>query len=43
MAELFGDIRTDPSLVGAVARWLSLLYRHGSRATLEQAAAELEF
>jgi len=43
VATLFGELGTDPRVVEAVARWLPLLYEHGSRATLEQAARTLRF
>ena len=41
--ELFGDMGADPRLVGPVGRWLALLYRSGSRATLAEAARTLKF
>ncbi len=43
ITELFGDMGADPNLVGPVGRWLASLYRQGSRATVIQAAAELQF
>ena len=43
VAELFGEAGADPRLVQPTGRWLSALYRHGSRATLAQAAAALAF
>ena len=41
--ELFGDMGADPRLIGPVGRWLALLYRSGSRATLDEAARTLGF
>ncbi len=43
ITELFGDIGTDPRLVGPVAAWLDALYRQGSRATLATASQTLDF
>ena len=43
IAELFGEIGTDPRLLVPVGRWLSALYRQGSRATLAQAASAAHF
>lgn len=40
---LFGPSGRDPKLIGPVGKWLGLLYRDGSRATLETAAKELQF
>ncbi len=43
IAQLFGSIGLDPRLLQPVRRWLSALYRDGSRATLAAAANELSF
>jgi len=40
---LFGDLGSDPRLVVPVSRWLTALYRDGSRATLAEAARVLSF
>ena len=43
IAQLFGDAGTDERLIGPVGRWLAMLYRDGSRATLAAAAREQGF
>ena len=43
IVELFGDMGTDPRLIGPVGRWLGLLYGTGSHATLAEAARTLGF
>ncbi len=43
MEGLFGTAGADPRLIEAVGKWLGLLYRDGSRATLDTAAHELGF
>jgi fructuronate reductase/mannitol 2-dehydrogenase len=43
IAQLFGEMGTDPRLLGPVGRWLGMLYRDGSRATLLEAARSLRF
>ncbi len=43
IAQLFGEAGTDERLIGPVARWLAMLYRDGSRATLAAAAREQGF
>jgi len=43
IAELFGETGTDARLLQPVGRYLSSLYRKGSRATLAEAAATLGF
>ncbi len=40
---LFGELGTDERLLAPTCDWLGRLYRDGSRATLEHAAATLEF
>jgi fructuronate reductase/mannitol 2-dehydrogenase len=40
---LFGDMGTDPRLMGPVGRWLGSLYAKGSKATLAGAAETLAF
>ena len=41
ITELFGEAGADPRLVQPVGRWLAMLYRSGSRATLAEAAGRL--
>ena len=41
--QLFGPLGQDQALVRPVARWLSMLYQNGSRATLAEAARTLDF
>ena len=43
IAQLFGDTGTDPRLLEPVGRHLASLYRHGSKATLAEAARSLGF
>ena len=43
ITELFGNTGADPRLVDPVGRYLSALYRTGSRATLAAAAETLKF
>ena len=43
IAQLFGETGTDPRLIQPVGRWLSSLYRQGSRSTLAQAAESCGF
>jgi len=38
ICELFGELGTDPRVVGPVGVWLGSLYRHGSCATIADAA-----
>ncbi len=43
IGQLFGATGADPRLIDPVRRWLSSLYRTGSRATLAEAARTLRF
>ena len=43
IGQLFGDTGTDPRLLEPVGRWLAMLYRQGSRATLAHAAESCGF
>ena len=40
---LFGPAGTDPALIEPTRRWLTSLYAQGARATLTEAATQLEF
>ncbi len=43
IAQLFGETGTDPRLLAPVGHYLAALYRHGSKATLAEAARTLSF
>jgi mannitol-1-phosphate/altronate dehydrogenase len=43
IGQLFGELGTDPRLIGSAGRWLASLYEVGSLKTLERAAQELNF